>query len=52
MPDRLWNCVILITVVVTSSGSLMAAFAQAKDQMPSLDRVDPAGHPCSLWQNR
>ena len=54
MPDRLWNCVILITVMVTSSGSLMPAFAQAKDQMPplDLDRVDPAGPPCGLWQNR
>ena len=41
MPARLWNCVILITVMVTTSGSLMPSFAQAKDQMPTfeLDRI-------------
>ncbi len=40
MPARLWNCV-MITVMVTTSGSLMPCFAQAKDQMPTfeLDRI-------------
>ncbi|OAI46300.1 hypothetical protein AYO43_06540 [Nitrospira sp. SCGC AG-212-E16] len=40
MPARLWNCV-MITVMVTTSGSLMPSFAQAKDQMPTfeLDRI-------------
>lgn len=41
MPARLWNYVVLITVIVTTSGTLMLSFAQAKDQMPTfeLDRI-------------
>ncbi len=40
MPARLWNCV-MITVMVTTSGSLMSSFAQAKEPMPTfeLDRI-------------
>src|SRR6266850_5334336 len=38
MPDRLWNCVVLMTVmVVGTSGTLMQSFAQAKEQMPTFD---------------
>jgi len=41
MPARLWNYVVLITVMVTTSGTLMLSFAQAKDPMPTfeLDRI-------------
>ena len=41
MPARLWNYVVLITVMVTTSGTLMPSFAQAKDPMPTfeLDRI-------------
>ena len=40
MPVWLWNCVI-ITVMVTTSGSLMSSFAQAKEPTPTfeLDRI-------------
>jgi len=38
MPARLWNCVVLMTVmVVGTSGTLMPSFAQAKEQMPTFD---------------
>ena len=38
MPARLWNYVVLITVMVAgTSGALMPSFAQAKDQMPTFD---------------
>ena len=41
MPAQLWNYVVLITVVVTTSGTLMTSSAQAKDPMPTfeLDRI-------------
>jgi len=41
MPARLWNYVVLIIVMVTTSGTLMPSFAQAKDPMPTfeLDRI-------------
>jgi cobalt-zinc-cadmium efflux system outer membrane protein len=42
MPARLWNCVVLMTVMVAgTSGMPMPSFAQAKDQMPTfeLDRI-------------
>jgi cobalt-zinc-cadmium efflux system outer membrane protein len=41
MPAWLWNCILLITAVVTTSGTLMPSFAQAKDSMPTfeLDRI-------------
>ena len=41
MPAQLWNYVVLITVVVTTSGTLMPSSAQAKDPMPTfeLDRI-------------
>ena len=43
MPARLWNCVVVIAVMVAvaTSGTLMPSFAQAKDQMPTfeLDRI-------------
>jgi cobalt-zinc-cadmium efflux system outer membrane protein len=38
MPARLWNCVILMIVMVAgTSGTLMPSFAQAKDAMPTFD---------------
>jgi outer membrane protein, heavy metal efflux system len=38
MPARLWNCVVLMTVMaVGTSGTLMPSFAQAKEQMPTFD---------------
>src|SRR5512143_2931041 len=39
MPARLWNCAVVITVVVAvaTSGALMPSFAQAKEQMPTFD---------------
>lgn len=38
MPARLWNCVVLMTVMVMgTSGTLMPSFAQAKEQMPTFD---------------
>ena len=38
MPARLWNCVVLMTVMVAgTSGTLMPSFAQAKEQMPTFD---------------
>jgi cobalt-zinc-cadmium efflux system outer membrane protein len=37
MPAQLWNYVVLITVVVTTSGTLMTSSAQAKDPMPTFD---------------
>jgi cobalt-zinc-cadmium efflux system outer membrane protein len=38
MPARLWNCVVMMTVmVVGTSGTLMPSFAQAKEQMPTFD---------------
>jgi cobalt-zinc-cadmium efflux system outer membrane protein len=43
MPARLWNCVVVVAVmvVVATSGTLMPSFAQAKDQMATfeLDRI-------------
>jgi outer membrane protein, heavy metal efflux system len=42
MPARLWNCVVLMTVMVAgTSGLPMPSFAQGKDQMPTfeLDRI-------------
>ena len=42
MPVRLWNCVVLMTMVVAgTSGTLMPSFVQAKDPMPTfeLDRI-------------
>ena len=41
MPAQLWNYVVLISVVVTTSGTLMPSSAQAKDPMPTfeLDRI-------------
>ena len=42
MPARLWNYVVLITVMVAgASGTLMLSLAQAKDPMPTfeLDRI-------------
>ena len=38
MPARLWNCVVLMIVMVAgTSGTLMPSFAQAKDPMPTFD---------------
>jgi len=38
MPARLWNCVVLMTVMVMgTSGTLTPSFAQAKEQMPTFD---------------
>jgi cobalt-zinc-cadmium efflux system outer membrane protein len=38
MPARLWNCVVLMTVMVTgTSGTLTPSFAQVKEQMPTFD---------------
>jgi len=38
MPARLWNCVVLMTVMVAgTSGMPMPSFAQAKEQMPTFD---------------
>ncbi len=38
MPARLWNCVVLMTVMVAgTSGMLTPSFAQAKEQMPTFD---------------
>ena len=38
MPAWLWNCVVMMTVmVVGTSGTLMPSFAQAKEQMPTFD---------------
>jgi cobalt-zinc-cadmium efflux system outer membrane protein len=38
MPARLWNYVVLMTVMVTGmNGTLMPSFAQAKDQTPTFD---------------
>ncbi len=37
MPARRWNWVLLITVVMTITGTLMPSFAQAKDPMPTFD---------------
>jgi cobalt-zinc-cadmium efflux system outer membrane protein len=38
MPARLWNCAILMIVMVAgTSGTLMPSFAQAKDAMPTFD---------------
>ena len=41
MPAQLWNYVVLISVVATTSGTLMPSSAQAKDLMPTfeLDRI-------------
>jgi cobalt-zinc-cadmium efflux system outer membrane protein len=41
MPARFWNYVVLMTVMVVTSGTLMPSFAQAKDPMPTfeLDRI-------------
>jgi len=42
MPARLWNCVVLMTVMVAGTGGiLIPSFAQAKDPMPTfeLDRI-------------
>ena len=41
MPAQLWNYVVLITAVVTTSGTLMPSSVQAKDPMPTfeLDRI-------------
>jgi len=38
MPARFWNCVVLMTVMVTgATGTLMPSFAQVKEQMPTFD---------------
>jgi outer membrane protein, heavy metal efflux system len=39
MPAQLWNCAVLmaVMVVVATSGTLMPSFAQAKDQMPTFE---------------
>ena len=38
MPARLWNCAVLMAVmVVGASGTLMPSFAQAKDPIPTFD---------------
>ena len=38
MPARLWNCVVLMTVMVAgTSGTLMPSFAQAKEEMRTFD---------------
>ena len=38
MPAQLWNCVVMITVMVAgTSGILMPSFVQAKDAMPTFD---------------
>ena len=38
MPARLWNCAVLMAVmVVVASGTLMPSFAQAKDPIPTFD---------------
>ena len=38
MPAWLWNCVVMMTVMVMgTSGTLMPSFAQAKEQMPTFD---------------
>jgi len=38
MPARLWNCVVLMTLMGAGmSGTLMPSFAQAKEQMPTFD---------------
>ncbi len=38
MPTRLWNCVVLMTVMVAgTSGTLMPSFAQVKEQMRTFD---------------
>jgi outer membrane protein, heavy metal efflux system len=38
MPARLWNFVVMMTVMVMgTSGTLMPSFAQAKEQMPTFD---------------
>lgn len=38
MPARLWNCVVLMTVMVAgTSGTLMPSFAQTKEQMSTFD---------------
>jgi outer membrane protein, heavy metal efflux system len=38
MPARLWNCVVLMTVMVAgTSGMPMPSFAQTKEQMPTFD---------------
>lgn len=36
MPARLWNCVVLMTVMVAGTSG-MPSFAQAKEQMPTFD---------------
>ena len=38
MPARLWNCVVLMTVMVAgTSGMPMSSIAQSKEQMPTFD---------------
>ncbi len=38
MPARFWNCVVLMTVMVTgATGTLMPSIAQVKEQMPTFD---------------
>jgi len=39
MPARVWNCAVVIAVMVAvaTSGALMPSFAQAKEQMPTFD---------------
>ena len=38
MPARFWNCVVLMTVMVTgATGTLMPSFAQVKEQVPTFD---------------
>ena len=38
MPARLWNCVVLMTVMVAgTSGTLIPSFVQAKEPMPTFD---------------
>ena len=41
MPTRLWNCVVLMTVMVVASVTPMPSFAQVKGQVPTfeLDRI-------------
>src|SRR5262249_43997835 len=37
MPARLWNCVVLITVMVMTSGTLIPSIGQAKEPLPTFD---------------
>ena len=42
MPARLWNCVVLMTVMVAgTSGMPMPSFAQAKEQIAHIKSPPP-----------